>query len=100
MCASCLQHTSRGLGAHLEAVLLGHDPLSFPLVAGLPSCSNALRGQVSTCRSPLPLRQVKIHHLEANLVANKVLQLKYRNNFFKKRIRELEFTEGARVFPV
>lgn len=63
------------LCTHLEAVLLSHDSLSFPLVAGLPSSPDALRGQVSPCRAPLPLRQVKIHHLEAHLVAHKVLQL-------------------------
>lgn len=57
-----VKHSSE-LCVHLETVLLSHDPLSFPLVAGLPSCSNALWGQVSPCCSPLPLSQVKINHL-------------------------------------
>ena len=62
--------------AHLEAVLLSHDSLCLPLVAGLPRCSDALRGQVSPCCPPLPLSQVNINHLQTHLVAHKVLQLK------------------------
>lgn len=70
----CAPHTNAA-GAHLETVLFSHDSLGFPLVAGLPGGSHALRGQVSPRRSPLPLRQVKIHDLEAHLVAHQVLQL-------------------------
>lgn len=61
--------------AHLETVLFSHDSLCFPLVAGFPGCSHALRGQVPTRCPPLPLRQVEIDDLEAHLVAHQVLQL-------------------------
>ena len=62
--------------AHLEAVLLSHDSLCLPLIAGLPRCSDALRGQVSPCCPPLSLSQVNINYLQTYLVAHKVLQLK------------------------
>lgn len=60
---------------YLKAVLLSHDPLRLPLVAGLPGRSHTLGRQVSPRRAPLPLGQVQLSHLQTHLVTHQVLQL-------------------------
>lgn len=69
------QMSSAVFDPDLEAVLFSHDPLSLPLVAGLPGCPDTLGGQVAPRRPSLPLSQVQVSHLQTHLIAHQVLQL-------------------------
>lgn len=61
---------------YLKAVLVRHDLFCLPLVQSLSRASWSLTGQ-SSSRGPVrTLRQIRVRHLDADLVAHYVLKLR------------------------
>lgn len=63
---------------YLEAVLIRHELLGFPLIDCLCGAPWRLRGSGSSTGPVSALRQVEVRHLDADLVTHDVLELEER----------------------
>lgn len=78
---SSFPRTLRTPCTHLEAVLVRHELLGFPLVGGLCRAPWRLGGNGSSGRTVHTLWEVEVRYLDTDVITDDVLELEWKGEF-------------------